>query len=337
MMPLSRRLHFRASAAIFASAAALLTWPVVSSACGQRSAAALDRGPAIPQAQPAPDPVFCGIRLSNPAAALLREVETKFDKPIKERVGAKLPPGTLAVSGLDPLGVPYISVSESASVDEAMIVHELFHLKLLSTGFPVRLIWGARGLPHDDGRYARWGDLLFTGIMGPMLHRVFYPKMRAMGLNPTALQEKAALNIALENMNNKIDWPPDRRVLTYFFFAVELKDDPQMLGPLRTVYFQQGWTTELAKAKRMAEIAIDAELETGDKLVDAFVRCANVFLEGRVAVEFLGWMPFKSGSSSSRTAALALKAPADCKGSLCKEPLPANPSQSKELSPAIVW
>lgn len=99
-------------------------------------------------------PTFYGVRLSKRATALLREVERRYEYPIVEGRSINLDPGEVARSGLDFSGAPFIAVAPSVRADESVIVHELFHLKLQTEGYPSNLIWDSSTLPNDDGRYA---------------------------------------------------------------------------------------------------------------------------------------------------------------------------------------
>jgi hypothetical protein len=236
--------------------------------------------------------VFCGVTLSKPSSALLDEVERAYSSPVKEQLNQNLPPGVLAASGIEPLGGPFISIGNSITPDESTIVHELFHLKLHVEKYPYQVLWDSSLLPGDDGRrYERLKRLLYQFVLDPLTHRVFYGRMRAMGLDPATNQRAFVEKLLEEYRQRKADWTPSGRVATYFMFVSELSGDSALIKRIDEWYRAQGWSAELATAKAMIDIAAASDVGTGDQLIETFTRCVNRFLANRASIEFRGWLP----------------------------------------------
>ena len=68
------------------------------------------------------------------AVNLLEEIERSFGKQVVERFTEE--PSVFANNGIGPDGTPFVAINKSKTIDEGIIVHELFHLKLKALGFP---------------------------------------------------------------------------------------------------------------------------------------------------------------------------------------------------------
>jgi hypothetical protein len=259
--------------------------------------------------------VFGGVKLSKSASALLNTVEHRFGQPIQLQERAELEPGMLAHGGVDPQGAPVIVLSDAVGRDEGTIVHELFHLELMTEGYPTRVTWDLTSLPGGDtDQYDSMERSWEIGVLTPLTHRVFYPKMREMKLDPSAQLRTFFSNFLRDN--RAVQWNPDVRVLTYFHVALELSDSPGLVDAMERFYVVSGWENELTIAKEMAAIAISADLSDGSRLVTAFVDCMNRFLTGLVNVQFSGFSAI-ARRPPLVSAAFSVVRAAPCVGSNC--------------------
>lgn len=119
------------------------------------------------------------VKLRPGTERLLNEVEKLYGRPLAvERI---VPPGGgWGSSRVDPDGTPRIRIAPEAAGDEAIIAHELLHLRLRANGAPI-FLWKSTA---SEARLRALGEVqgqLYDSIQ----HRSFSGEMRTMGLDPT--------------------------------------------------------------------------------------------------------------------------------------------------------
>ncbi|MET0626172.1 MAG: hypothetical protein ABW250_24775 [Pyrinomonadaceae bacterium] len=229
-----------------------------------------------------------GLRLSAEVSGWLDEVEEKLGREVYAEF-AELDEAdaaddyTLGVSYLTGTGVGVVRVDESfrgrgAKATEAVIAHELLHLRLRARGYPLFLfspeVLTARGRAQDVEQ-SNVNDLVSL-----IEHRVFASEMRRTGFDK------------LVDLTNGLEAARRRRgtedsqaeTLNYARAALEW-DDPRLLGELTRVHQANGWSRSLADGRRLADIIRASNMTTPAEIAPVFLRCMAVLYRAEFTVE----------------------------------------------------
>ena len=229
-----------------------------------------------------------GVRLGAEVASWLDEVERKLGREIYAEF-AELDEATaeadytLGVSYLTAAGVGVVRVDESfrgrdAGLTEAVIGHELLHLRLRARGYPLFLfspeVMTARG-PAEDVEQSNVNDLVSL-----IEHHVFAGEMRRTGFD------------RLIDLTNGLEAARGRRgaqdsqaeTLNYARASLEW-DDPRLLEELTRVHRANGWTRSLADGRRLADIIRASNVTTPAGVAPVFLRCMAVLYRAEFRLE----------------------------------------------------
>ncbi|MDQ3918590.1 MAG: hypothetical protein M3348_08940, partial [Acidobacteriota bacterium] len=181
---------------------------------------------------------------------------------------------TLGASYLTRAGVGVIRVDESvrgrgARATEAVVAHELLHLRLRARGYPLFLfspeVMTARG-PAQEVEQSNVNDLVSL-----IEHRVFAAEMRRSGFDK------------LIDLTNGLDAARRRRgardgqseALNYARASLEW-GDPRLVEELAEVHRANGWARSLGEGQRLAEIIRAANVAAPRDVGPVFLRCMSV-------------------------------------------------------------
>ena len=196
-----------------------------------------------------------GIELSPPAKALLQEVEQSFGKPVLEHIERNWEPSHYGESSVAEDGSPTVTINAHTGKTEATIVHELFHLKLRASGFPVLAFEFPPGRNTRENRhYVRW---IGFHLRDPIQHSIFYSEMRSLGVDPDA-ELKSEFERALQN-DDFLGLHPatkDHALSLYYLKAVLQLKDPEMHKRIERWYKRKGWRRSLSVGKKLVEVVI---------------------------------------------------------------------------------
>jgi hypothetical protein len=229
-----------------------------------------------------------GIRLGAEVSSWLEEVERKLGKEVYAEF-AELDPAdaggdfTLGTSYLTRAGVGVVRVDESfrgrgERLTEAVIGHELLHLRLRARGYPLFLfapeVKTLKG-PAEDVEQPNVNDLVSM-----IEHRVFAPEMRRTGFD------------RLIDLTNYLDSARRQRgsedgqaeVLNYARAALEW-DNPALLAELAKIYQANRWTRSLAEGRRLAETIRASDVQTPAEVTALLLRCLPVLYGAEFRVE----------------------------------------------------
>ncbi|HEX8337210.1 MAG TPA: hypothetical protein VF621_10810 [Pyrinomonadaceae bacterium] len=229
-----------------------------------------------------------GVRLGAEVSAWLEEVEKRLGREVYAEF-AELDPEdaggdyTLGTSHLTRAGVGVVRVDESfrgrgEKLTEAVIGHELLHLRLRARGYPLFLfspdVQTLKG-PAEDVEQPNVNDLVSM-----IEHRVFAPEMRRTGFDK------------LIDLTNYLDSARHRRgaadgqaeVLNYARAELEW-DDPRRVEELTKIYRANGWTRSLAGGRRLAETIRAADARSPSEVTALFLRCMPVLYGVEFRVE----------------------------------------------------
>ncbi|MET0650721.1 MAG: hypothetical protein ABW208_29280 [Pyrinomonadaceae bacterium] len=229
-----------------------------------------------------------GVRLGTEVSAWLDEVERKLGKEVWAEF-AELDPAdaggdyTLGTSYLTSAGVGVLRVDESfrgrgEKLTEAVIGHELLHLRLRARGYPLFLF-----SPEVQTKMGAAEDVEqpnVNDLVSMIEHRVFAPEMRRTGFDKL---------IDLTNYlasARRLRGAPDGQaeVLNYARASLEW-DNPRLLEELTKIYRANGWTRALAGGRRLAETIRAADARTPAEVTALFLRCLPILYGAEFRVE----------------------------------------------------
>lgn len=229
-----------------------------------------------------------GVRLSTEVTSWLEEVERKLGKEVYAEF-AELDPAnaggdyTLGTSYLTGAGVGVVRVDESfrgrgERLTEAVIGHELLHLRLRARGYPLFLfapeVQTMKG-PAEDVEQSNVNDLVSM-----IEHRVFAPEMRRTGFD-----KLIDLTNYLQSARRQRGSPDGQaEVLNYARAALEW-DNPVLLDELTKIYQTNRWTRALAGGRRLAETIRAAGVRTPQEVTALFQRCLPILYNAEFRVE----------------------------------------------------
>jgi len=229
-----------------------------------------------------------GVRLSAEVSSWLEEVERKLGQEIYAEF-AELDPAdaggdyTLGTSYLTRAGVGVVRVDESfrakgERLTEAVIGHELLHLRLRARGYPLFLfgpeVMTKRG-PAEDVEQPNVNDLVSM-----IEHRVFAPEMRRTGFD--RLIDLTNYLDSARRLRGRAEGQAE--VLNYARAALEW-DNPALLDQLTKIYQANRWTRSLADGRRLAETIRAAGVRTPTEVTALFLRCLPVLYGAGFRVE----------------------------------------------------
>lgn len=229
-----------------------------------------------------------GLRLSAEVSGWLEEVEEKLGREVYAEF-AELDAAdaaddyTLGVSYLTGTGVGVVRVDESfrgrsAKATEAVVGHELLHLRLRARGYPLFLFSPEVLTAH--GRAVDVEQSNVNDLVSLIEHRVFASEMRRTGFDK------------LVDLTNGLEAARRRRgredgqaeTLNYARASLEW-DDPRLLGELARVHQANGWARSLADGRRLADIIRASNITTPAEVAPVFLRCMAVLYRAEFAVE----------------------------------------------------
>jgi hypothetical protein len=229
-----------------------------------------------------------GVRLGAEVASWLEEVEGKLGQEVYAEFAELDEEGaagdyTLGVSYLTRAGVGVVRVDESfrgrgAEQTEAVIGHELLHLRLRARGYPLFLfspeVMTVRG-PAEDVEQSNVNDLVSL-----IEHRVFAGEMRRTGFD-----RLVDLRNGLEAARGKRGTRDSQaETLNYARAALEW-DDPVSLGELARIFRANGWARALADGRRVADIIRASNVAAPGDVAPVFLRCLSVLYRAEFRVE----------------------------------------------------
>ena len=183
-------------------------------------------------------------------------------------------------------GTPVIRIRESVAPTEVRIAHELLHLQMVSEGFAYSIeprFSSGSVTPENLALFRRTAEVVHNGV----LHWMFYPKLRSMGMNPSEefgrqLAETFFIRTAAADAMTERDL-----ALNFFKASVEI-DDPEIPERLAAHYLANGWQGPLDTGRAMAESVTTGRPDSPQREVDVFLACMNRLFKETAAFSVLG-------------------------------------------------
>ena len=229
-----------------------------------------------------------GVALSSEVADWLSEVEKKLGKDIYAEF-AELDPDdvegdyTLGTSYITTKGIAVLRVDESfrargERATEAVIAHELLHLRLRARGYPYFLFSGTvktrKGMAQDVEQ-SNVNDLVSM-----IEHKVFAGEMRRTGFDKlidltNGLEDAKRLGRSEDGQAEMLNYA--RAVLEW--------DNPKLLEEMTKIYHANGWRRSLEGGRQIAAIIRASNISAPSDVAPVFLRCMFVLYGGEFRVE----------------------------------------------------
>ena len=229
-----------------------------------------------------------GLRLGAEVASWLDEVERKLGQEIYAEFAeldeiTAAADYTLGMSYLTGAGVGVVRVDESfrgrdARLTEAVIGHELLHLRLRSRGYPLFLfspdVMTLKG-PAQDVEQSNVNDLVSL-----IEHRIFADEMRRTGFDKLI---DLTNGLAAARTRRGVE-DSQAETLNYARAALEW-NNPELLDELARIHRANGWTRSLADGRRLADIIRASNVTTPAGVAPVFLRCIAVLYRAEFRLE----------------------------------------------------
>jgi hypothetical protein len=222
--------------------------------------------------------------LSADTAKLWQEVQAGYGRSVRTERPPKLDVNAEAVVTDD--GTPVIRIRESVAPTEVRIAHELLHLQMVSEGFAYsiepRFSW-ASFTRENLALFRRTAEVVHNGI----LHWMFYPKLRSMGMNPSEeLGRQVAETFFIRTA--EADAMTERDLALNFFKASVEFDDPGIPERLAAHYLARGWQRPLETGRAMTQSVTTGRPDSPQRELDVFLACMNQLFKETAAFSVLG-------------------------------------------------
>jgi hypothetical protein len=229
-----------------------------------------------------------GVTLGREASSWLGEVEDKLGEDVYAEFAELDPEGaggdyTLGASYITETGVAVIRVDESIRAKgeketEAVIAHELLHLRLRVRGYPLFLfsltVKTKKG-PAQDVEQSNVNDLVSL-----IEHRIFAGEMRRTGFD-----KLIDLTNGLEAARRRRGVEDSQAESINYARAVLEWGDPRLLDEFTKIYRVNGWERSLDGGIKLAEIIRTSNFRAPGDVTPVFLRCMSVLYRADFRVE----------------------------------------------------
>lgn len=213
---------------------------------------------------------FLGVKLRPEIRAIISEIENKTGRKIYAEF-VRQEDYFLGSSFIDDEGLPVVLIDFNLEKDEkkleAVIVHELLHLRLIVNNFPIFLfsptVKTAKGRAID----VEQGNV--NDLKNIIEHRVFKSDMEKFGLDKYIDLAGDAARQA-KKMKGRADGQTE--VVNYVRAVLEYQN-PQDVLVLKQIYQANGWNRALRTGKEIADIISFAKPQTPKDVESVFLKC----------------------------------------------------------------
>lgn len=215
---------------------------------------------------------FLGIKLRPDVKTIADEIERKTNRKIYAEFADFEEDSTLGVSYISEKGTAIVRVNanlrDESRKTEAVITHELLHLRLRANGYPVFLfsptVKTKRGLAQDVEQ-SNVNDLASL-----IEHRIFKSEMDKFGLN-------AAINLAGDTewaaIKRKGEEDGQADAINFARAILEYQNQKDVEN-LRRIYLSNQWKRAVQSGQEIADIIKTSTLNSPSASASVFLLCA---------------------------------------------------------------
>ena len=226
-----------------------------------------------------------GVSLGMETEKLWHEVEAIYGRSVRTERPPELDKANAEAVVTDD-GTPVIRIRESVTPTEVRIAHELFHLQMVSEGFAYSIeprFISASVTAQNLALFRRTAEVVHNGI----LHWMFYPKLRSMGMNPSEEFGRQLAETFFVRATGADAMTEQDLALNFFKASLEI-DDPEIPERLAAHYLASGWQRPLDIGRAMAESVTNGRPDSPQREVDVFVACMTRLFKEIAAFSVLG-------------------------------------------------
>lgn len=224
----------------------------------------------------------CGLKLSTAASQLLHDVEREYGKQVQCETRSNLQDaeGGIALESVASDGTPLITLDIFAGKTETSFVHELFHLQLRRSGFQQDFRLRLPPNVHRPGAESVGRD---TSSL--IEHRLFFGRMRKMGLNPTEHFRKDVEDDVVYDRPPAYAGKITGKLATGYAYITLLIRDQALTRKVGAWYAKHGWSDELTRGKLISQYLTTYDPDTPEKKRIAFEHCMDIALGTKIVME----------------------------------------------------
>ena len=218
---------------------------------------------------------FLGVKLRPEVQEIVKEIERKTDSKIYARFGEleAFMLGASFISEDDGVAVVYVDYKlegGDAKKLEAVITHELLHLRLTATGFPAFIF--SETVNTSKGRAIDTEQSNINDLRSMIEHRIFKAEMEKFDLHKYVDLAGDITDSARKN-KRKEDSQADSinyaRAILEYQIAADIEE-------VRKVFAANKWTRALRDGKAIADIIAASNLKTAKDSETVFLKCLAV-------------------------------------------------------------
>ena len=246
-----------------------------------------------------------GVPLNAKASALLAEVEQLYGRALRQEWLAEDHPmsGSSRVAN-DGTPVIYINPSHGRQLD--VIVHELYHFKLRSRGYPV-VLWLFPQTMDSEANRAAFNQLRVQ-LYDPILHYLLYSEVRfSFGINPGETFEKLTRRALADGSLASTFSSMDSSAIALYYFKSRLEvDDSELFHQVLALLENEQKHAGIQSGERLVRIVREAKPASPESAIDALVECLNVFYQGQFRFEQHAWTSRQLGKHTQQVAQIEI-------------------------------
>ena len=218
---------------------------------------------------------LCGVKLRSQAVAVQKYVEGHFRHPVECTVQPGLTSSGSERGHVDLVsGVPTVTLDSIYGVNEITLTHELFHLKFAADGLTFSgvefvIVTTARSKQLSQSAKNFLGTMLYSYLQ----HRLFFPKMVAMGLNPySEINGEIEHDLITGQQPGNAKNFPEFMTVMVLLALDESSERPRAEG----WYKKNGWNQQLQTAIAMHDLITARDPKAQKDLLSTTQDCLNM-------------------------------------------------------------
>ena len=214
---------------------------------------------------------FLGVKLQNEVGAMVVEIEQKKGKKILSRY-IEMDRFMLGSNYLSEDGIPVVLINENlqdsdAKKLEAIITHELLHLRLRVNGYPTFLF--SERVNTAKGRAIDTEQDTLNDLTSLIEHRIFKAELEKFDLYKYI---NLAGDTANEARKNKGDEDGQSNAIDYARAILEYQNQKD-IDEVKKAYAANNWTRSLRGGEAIARIIREANIQTPNEVDAVFIKC----------------------------------------------------------------